>query len=531
MNNGKICVSVCAETAEEMIAKIKQAEEFADVIEVRFDCLQPDQISNFRSQISDLNFETPLLATFRSHEQGGLRSLSIDQRIKFWRSGPGEFWGGDLEEDVFNESEAWPNRIISQHDLIGIPADLDAAYDRTAASGADIIKLAITANDITDCLPVWKLLELANTESTRLIPIAMGEAGKWTRILGLAHGAFMTYASLGSGDETAPGQVTARDLVEVYRVKELSRDTQMFGVIGDPVAQSLSPYMHNPAFAERGVNAVFLHLTVKNLDEFMRRMVKPESREIELNLGGFSVTMPHKQAIIPHLDAIDPTAAAIGAVNTVKITDGKLTGYNTDAHGFITPLKAIFGDVKDAKIAVFGAGGAARACVYALKQEGADVTVFARDAVKGKAFADELGVRFSKIPNFKSEISDLKFEISNDQGSQPKDQSPKTEDQRPKTVLADFDILVDATPLGMKGPHENDSLFTADEMQGLKFVYDLVTKTTDTPLIAEARKAGIPAIGGLDMLIAQGCKQFEIWTGQAAPAELMRDSLVARMPK
>ncbi len=504
MNNGKICVSVCAETADEMIAKIKQAEEFADVIEVRFDCLQPDQISNFRSQISDLNFETPLLATFRSHEQGGLRSLSIDQRIKFWRSGPGEFWGGDLEEDVFNESEAWPNRIISQHDLIGVPADLDAAYDRTAASGADIIKLAITANDITDCLPVWKLLELANTESTRFIPIAMGEAGKWTRILGLAHGAFMTYASLGSGDETAPGQVTARDLVEVYRVKELDKDTKVFGVIGDPVAQSLSPYMHNPAFAERGVNAVFLHLTVKNLDEFMRRMVKPESREIELNLGGFSVTMPHKQAIIPHLDAIDPTAAAIGAVNTVKITDGKLTGYNTDAHGFITPLKAIVGDVKDAKIAVFGAGGAARACVYALKADGAEVTVFARDSVKGNAFALEFGISFREFS--KSGVE--------------------------KTYLgSEFDIIVDATPLGMKGPYENDSLFTADELKGLKFVYDLVTKTTDTPLIAEARKAGIPAIGGLEMLIAQGCKQFEIWTGLEAPAELMRDSLVARMPK
>ena len=117
-----------------------------------------------------------------------------------------------------------------------------------------------------------------------------------------------------------------------------------------------------------------------------------------------------------------------------------------------------------------------------------------------------------------------KFEISNDQG-----QRPKTEDQRLKTRLSDFDILVDATPLGMKGPYESDSLFTADGLAGLKFVYDLVTKTTDTPLIAEAKKAGIPAIGGLDMLIAQGCKQFEIWTGHEAPAELMRDSLAARM--
>lgn len=531
MNNGKICVSVCAKTADEMIAKIKQAEEFADVIEVRFDCLRKDQISNFESEILNLINDVHILATFRSAEQGGKTTASVPERKEFWRSIRGKYWGGDFEEDVFDVSNGFSNRIISQHDFVGDSADLDVTYEKLADSDAGIIKLAVTANDITDCLPAWKLIERATAENQKIIPIGMGDAGKWTRILGLAHGAFMTYASLESGDETAPGQVTARDLVEVYRVKGLDKNTQVFGVIGDPIAQSLSPYMHNPAFADRGVNAVFISLLVKDLDEFIRRMVKPETREVELNFGGFSVTMPHKQAIMRHLDVIDPTANAIGAVNTVKITDGKLTGYNTDAHGFITPLKAKFGDVKNARVAVFGAGGAARACVYALKQEGSDVTVFARDAAKGAAFANQFRVKFSEISNSKSEISkseseisDLKFEISNDQ-------SPKTEDQRPKTALSDFDILVDATPLGMKGPYENDSLFEADELAGLKFVYDLVARTTDTPLIAEAKKAGIPAIGGLDMLIAQGCKQFEIWTGLEAPPDLMRDSLVARMPK
>ena len=520
MNNGKICVSVCAETADEMIAKIKQAEEFADVIEVRFDCLQTNEISNLRSKISSLESNVPLLATLRSQEQGGQRAVKLDERMDFWSSNSKDFWGGDFEKDIFDASAGWQNRIISEHNFIGVSTSLETNYEQmAAASGADAIKLAVTANDITDCLRVWKLLERAEGHNKHFTPIAMGDAGKWTRILGLAHGAFMTYASLESGDETALGQVTARELVEIYRVKELDKDTKVFGVIGDPVSQSLSPYMHNPAFVDRGVNAAFIPLLVKNIDEFIRRMVKPETREVELNFAGFSVTMPHKQAIIPHLDAIDPTAKAIGAVNTVKITDGKLTGYNTDAHGFITPLKAKYGDVKDAKVAVFGAGGAARACVYALQQEGAEVTVFARDAVKGNAFAGEFGVKFSEILNFKSQISDTE------------NPNPKTQNQRPKTILSDFDILVDTTPLGMKGPHENDSLFTADELTGVKFVYDLVTKTTDTSLIAEAKKAGVPSTGGLDMLIAQGCKQFEIWTGLEAPAELMRASLVARMPK
>ena len=508
MNNGKICVSVCAETADEMIAKIKQAEEFADMIEVRFDCL-PE--SEFESTFDKLpTVEQTYLLTYRPKEQGGPRPITMDDRIKFWfkaaRKMKRHRFLFDHEFDTaFRMNLIDKVVIVSFHYFSGVPTDLDAEYDLISRlSGRKPIKIATASTDITDSIPIWKLLTTAHAENRHFIPIAMGEAGKWTRILGLAHGAFMTYASLEAGDETAPGQITVRDLIEVYRVKELDKNTQVFGVIGDPIAQSLSPYLHNPAFVDRGLNAVFLSLLVKDIDEFMRRMVKPETREVELNFGGFSVTMPHKQAIIPYLDSIDPTAKAIGAVNTVKITDGKLTGYNTDAHGFITPLKANSGDLKDARVAVFGAGGAARACVYALKQEGADVTVFARDAAKGTVFAEEFGVEFSEITSLRSEISNF--------GS-------------------NFDILVDTTPLGMTGSYENDALFTADELSGLKFVYDLVTRSTDTPLIAEAKKAGISAIGGLNMLIAQGCKQFEIWTGIEAPEELMRGSLVARMPK
>ena len=501
MNNGKICVSVCAEKADEMIAKIKQAEEFADVIEVRFDCLPESEIDKVFEQLP-LTDKTYLM-TYRPDDQGGRRPITMDERVDFWfrtllKIEKHKFLIDHEFDTDFRMHLIASIIIVSFHDFSDISRDLDADYDLLSRlSRKKPLKFAVKANDITDGIAVWKLLAIAKSEKKQFIPIAMSDAGKWTRILGLAHGAFMTYASLETGDETAPGQVTARDMVEVYRVKELDENTQVFGVIGDPIAQSLSPYMHNPAFAELGMNSVFIPLLVKNIDEFMRRMVRRETREVELNFGGFSVTMPHKQSIMLHLDAIDPTAKAIGAVNTVKIIDGKLTGYNTDAHGFIIPLKENYGDVKNARVAVFGAGGAARACVYALKLEGADVTVFARDPTKGKAFAVEFGVRSSES----SDLSD------------------------------GFDILVDTTPLGMKGLQENESLFTADELSGVKFVFDLVTKLTDTPLVAEAKKAGIPAIGGLEMLIAQGEKQFEIWTGKAAPAGLMRNSLIARLPK
>jgi len=208
-----------------------------------------------------------------------------------------------------------------------------------------------------------------------------------------------------------------------------------------------------------------------------------------------------------HLDDIDDTAKKIGAVNTVRIDGGKLIGYNTDAHGFITPLKAQFGDLKNACVAVLGAGGAARACVYALNAEGADVTVFARDLQKAHTFAEEFNIEAKQFSSGPIGVGSVKW------------------------LLDSLDIIVNATPLGMKGALENMSPFTSEQLQGVKFVYDLVTLARDTPLISEAKKAGIPTIGGVEMLITQGVRQFEIWTGRDAPADVMRQSVMSRLTK
>lgn len=500
MNNGKICIPVCSETAAGLVAEISRAAELADIVEVRFDCLSPSELSLAILTISGTKFGKPLIATFRSPNEGGHGSASLAERMEFWRDLPGGFANCDLEADVAEMAGELPNRIVSFHDFEGVPENISSVYEDLSSLG-DIVKLAVRVDDATDAIPLWKLIDRAKADGKKIIPVAMGDAGKWTRILGLAHSAYLTYASSETGSETAPGQITAHDMLGIYRVKELNPETAVFAVLGDPIAQSLSPYMHNPAFVASGMNAVFMPLLVKDIGNFLRRMVKAESREVEMNFGGFSVTMPHKQSIMPFLDAVDPTAAAIGAVNTVKIDNGKLIGFNTDAPGFITPLKAKFGDLNGARVAVFGAGGAARAVAYALKQENADVTVYARDGQKAKALADEFGVRSASIPA----IGDSSSRLAND-----------------------HDIVVNATPLGMKGPYEGETLFTADQFSGVKFVYDLVTKATDTPIICEAKQAGVPTLGGIEMLIAQGMRQFEIWTGNAAPEETMRAAAFAR---
>lgn len=507
MNDGKICVSVCAENAEEFQKKISEAAEFADVIELRFDCLNENvfnptdvnETQKFLQKIFQNNFGKIFLSTFRPKEQGGKRNLTKEERDYFWSSGFDGDWA-DLEEDIVEDSFywLWDTRICSYHNFETVPENLNQIYERLKSAETDVIKIAVQADDITDAIPVWKLLEKAKSENKKIVPIAMGEAGKWTRILGLAHGAFLTYASLETGGETAPGQISARDLIETYRVKELNEQTEIYGVLGGNTSYSQSPYMQNAAFKSADLNAVFLPLQVKNLDEFIRRMVRAETREIDLNFKGFSVTIPHKQAIVKHLDFVDEAAREIGAVNTVKIIDGKLYGYNTDAHGFIEPLKNSYGDLRGAKAAILGAGGAARACVYALKKDGARVTVFARDLEKAANLTNQFQINLSQLPNTNRQ-------------------------------LQDFDIIVNTTPLGTKGELENETIVTAEQLAGVNLVYDLVYNPFQTRLMAEADKVNVPKIGGMAMLVAQGAKQFEIWTGKTAPVKEMSAAILKRL--
>jgi 3-dehydroquinate dehydratase/shikimate dehydrogenase len=542
-----IVVSVWGKTADEMIAGIKQAEEFADVIEVRFDSLEESEFDKTIEQISILDCEKPFLATFRpKNEHSRITPSKIiyeseeakELHLKF----SGERWQGwfkilnltnikyvDLERDIqgclfwdcvlmeFAENQDEKNEILqekrlvgklggrelifSEHFFEGEQIDLEKIYRDLAVEeehkkGTEefgkfytaLLKIAAQTDDISDGLTLWNLLKIAEVENRKLIPIAMGEAGKWTRILGLAYGAPMTYASLETGKEAAPGQISAKDLRDVYRVKELTEATEIYGVIGDPVKYSLSPYMQNGAFKTAGVDAVFIPFEVKDLSRFVTEFI-PESG---INLSGFSITIPHKQAIIPFLDEIDETAQVIGAVNTVKIVDGKLRGFNTDAHGFITPLKKALNDLTGKKAAILGAGGAARACIYALQKEGVEVTVFARDVEKAQPLKEQFSIKIEQL------------RTTNDE-------------------LRTMDIVINATPLGTKGENEDKTIAVAEQLKGVTLAYDLVYNPNVTRFMREASEAGVPhVLSGLDMLAEQGAQQFKIWTGQTAPLDEMK---------
>ena len=504
MTHGRICISVHATTIADLNEKIRTAVGKADLIEVRYDYLDPDELAAddpeklraSMARVADALANTPSITTFRPQENGGHRAISHLERENFWRAGY-ETELADLEQDAveWSLSRPWRERICSFHDFNGVPDDLGLTFQRLASTQVDIVKIAAQVDDAADAIPVWKLLQ---NSTVKVIPIAMGEAGKWTRILGLAHGAPITYASLDSTNAIAPGQISAAELDNVYRVKQLDRETKIFGIVAGDTTYSQSPYMHNAAFKAAGLNSVFVPFQVRDLDAFVRRMVRPDSREVDLDFGGLSVTNPHKQAIIEHLDEIDPTARSIGAVNTVKVDGRKLIGFNTDAAGFLAPLEDKLGDFAGARAAVVGAGGAARACIFALKNAGAEVTLYARNAEKARALVDEFDIAFARLPG--------------------------VDGKRIQT-----DILVNATPLGTRGPNEGETVATADEIRGVRLVYDLVYNPTETRLLREATIAGCDTLGGLDMLVAQGVKQFEIWTGRDAPLAQMRSAILERL--
>jgi 3-dehydroquinate dehydratase/shikimate dehydrogenase len=499
----RICVPVCVQRASELPAAIESATRLADLIELRLDYLADDDRGQALAFLREYlkHASSPIVLTFRAAEQGGQSTSDPEACRSFWTSliriAGSAFLDLELDlaisfaaEGSLEESPIdWSRVICSHHDFDGVPSDLDRIYERMAATPARILKIAVLADDAIDCLPIFRLLERAQREGRELIAIAMGQAGVMTRILGPSRGSFLTYGSTDDESATAPGQLTARALREVYRIDKIDHETEVIGLIGNPVGHSLSPHIHNAALETAGINAVYIPFEVRDAGEFMRRMAHPGSRELEWNLRGLSVTAPHKSAVMNSLDWIDSAAREIGAVNTIVIRGNELHGHNTDADGFITPLKRKFSSLGNARCAIVGAGGGARAALWALRREGADVALFVRDLDKAQLVSRELSV-----------------------DSYPVSAEP----------FAGFDLVVNATPLGTRGVREQDTVAVAKQLRGVRLAYDLVYNPLETRFMREASSAGCETLGGIEMLLAQAAEQFKLWIGYEPDFEVMR---------
>jgi 3-dehydroquinate dehydratase/shikimate dehydrogenase len=374
--------------------------------------------------------------------------------------------------------------ILSFHDFRATKR-LEETLEKMLAYPADFYKLVSTATTLSDNVTMIKFLA-KESDKHSLICMCMGEQGIISRVLGVRAGSIFTFASAGVGEETAPGQVTAQELRNVYRIEQVDAATRVYGVAGDPVAHSLSPAIMNAAFRRENVNAVYLALHAKTLKDLLNCV-----RQIPIH--GISVTMPYKQAILSHLDNTDSHTTKIGACNTVvRAQDGKLYGFNTDAAGVVRPLERRLTTLEGARILVLGAGGAARAAVFGLKERGCEVYIMNRTAGPAQKLARQARARFLKRADLKK--------------------------------LA-FDVIVNATPVGMGNTRESP---LQDKEINARYVFDMVYDPPETRLLKLARERGAQIIPGIEMFVHQAARQFEIWTGKPAPAdEMLRVVLLA----
>lgn len=474
-----LCVTVTAPTTAEL-RKRRDLAAGADLVELRL-----DSVSDPNAAGALAGRRVPVIVTCRPAWEGGQFTGSEEDRRRLLTEA---FTLGAEYVDVewrarFDDliARAGGQRIVlSAHDFDGVPADFAERAHAMRATGADVVKLAVKTTRLADCLP---LVGLASQGKGRggLVLIGMGEHGLATRVLPGRFGSMWTYA----GSQSELGQLSAQTLVEEYGFRTLTDATDIYGIVGRPVAHSVSPAMHNAAFRSARLDAVYLPFPAVDADDFV-------TFARALGIKGASVTTPYKIALADRVDESDAVARRIGAINTIRLENGRWIGGNTDASGFLEPLRPRV-PLAGTRVAVLGAGGASRAVAIALASGGAVLTIHARDARRAKEVAMLAGARVGPWPAERDS----------------------------------WDLLVNCTPIGMH-PHGDQTPLGADRLTG-RWVYDLVYNPPVTRLLREAATAGCETISGLEMLVAQAHEQFHWWTGVRPAAGVMREAALRRL--
>ena len=478
-----IIVSITGPTASLARQQVRASERYADLIEFRLDLLGGEKALDLLRVANK-----PVIATCRSEKEGGAFRGTENERWALLRAAAhvGAAYV-DVELDVAERMAAFRAEhpktriILSHHDVGGVLRDASALFERMKQFDPYVMKLAYTAHDAGDITRARTFLTFARRHRRRAVAVAMGEFGEATRVLFTKFGGWATYAAPDRGAVAAPGQISASVVTTVYRVRRIDAATKVYGVIGNPLVQSKGVLLHNPLFKKYGVNAVYCRFPVIDVGSFMQ--------ECAPLLHGFSVTIPHKQTVLPMVDEVDEPAAAIGAVNTVLRKRGKWFGTNTDAAGALDAMETKV-RVKGKHVLVLGAGGAARAIVFEARRRGAVVFVANRTEERARRVADEFGCTF--VP-----MSDL--------------------------AATDFDIFANATSVGMV-PHVDSSPVPKAILRN-KVVFDVVYNPPITKLLREARRVGAVIVPGTEMYINQAAMQFGLYTGIRPARAVLRKVL------
>jgi 3-dehydroquinate dehydratase/shikimate dehydrogenase len=487
----RICAVAACQTAREMAQQIPIGLRETATVELRLDWLRSDsERGKLLRWLGEQKFRgARFLATCRRRVAGGEFGGDIQAEL-FWlmeaRRAGCEWCDVEVEterelpDQSIREYAVPPRVMLSLHDFDRTPK-LPESVSCPPRGEVDVVKIATSAKTISDSV---RLLRLAR-RSRCFVAVPMGEIGFPGRLLALREGSALAYAPI--GEATAPGQVGLRELKHLYRAHLLTRRTEVYGVIGDPIRHSLSPLMHNTGFVARKQNAVYLPFLVHDLKDFLGTIP-------DFGVCGFSVTIPHKEKILKYLADCDRLAADIGAVNTVVVRrNGSLYGLNTDYVGVLGALERRM-KLRASRVLVFGAGGSARAAAFALARAGSQVFICSRrnSAAKGLARA----VEGEAIP-------------------------------RRALRSENFDAILNTTPVGMH-PHENETPLSLQELR-CDLVMDLIYRPLQTKLLKLAKQKGIATVSGLDMFLAQGFAQWEIWMETKPPEAAMRRAVLRKL--
>jgi 3-dehydroquinate dehydratase/shikimate dehydrogenase len=464
-----VCVTVAGSTMAELRARRDEASRLANLVEVRL-----DGVADASPAGAVQGAKVPIVVACHPAWEGGRFDGAEEERRRLlaaafdagaawvdveWRAGFTEFFSGPRAERT----------VVSSHAFDGVPDDLALQYREMRATGAAIVKIAVQPHRLSDMAPLFALGQ--TIAAGRTILIAMGARGLATRILAAHLGSAWTYA----GDETAVGQVSAARMIADFKIGRIGPRSDIYAVVGSPIAHSLSPAMHNAGFDQAGIDAVYVPLDAADADDVL------EAAEF-LHLQGISVTSPFKVSLMEteRVNHVDAVTARVGALNTLRPNAGGWEATNTDVAGFLVPLAAEIG-LQGCRVTILGAGGAARAAAVALGDARAKVSVSARrgdQATAVAALGSGTAVAFPPI-----------------RGS--------------------WDVLINATTattLGVGNPGRERPIIDEDLLAEGSVVYDLVYWPPVTPLMAAAARAGCRTLGGLPMLVEQAERQFEWWT-------------------
>ncbi|MFI4876884.1 MAG: shikimate dehydrogenase [Blastopirellula sp. JB062] len=484
-----ICVSIGRGRHKHVIAEHRHLVDLGvKLVELRLDYI--NGTIKLKRLLTDR--PGPVLITCRREQDGGRWAGMEAERQMVLRTAIVD--GADyvdIEEDIAANIPRYGStkRIISYHNFRETPADIEAIHERMCQLDPDIVKLATMANSPHDNI---RMLNLARRSDVPTVALCMGDMGTPTRILGAKYGVPITYSTYSNERTLAPGQIGYQQMRDVYGYEQINAETEIYGVIADPIGHSLSPQLHNACFREQGANRCYLPFRVPR--EHLTSFIEEDCAALEIK--GLSVTIPHKESIVRLIKKPDSAVAGIGAANTILFDEEGPSGFNSDCAAAMASLETAFPHDTDDPLAnktalVLGSGGVAKAIAWGLKNRGVDVIIASRTDENAEDLANALECR-----------------------------AVSWEDRGLERV----DILINGTPVGMH-PNVNESPIDKVRLRAGMVVFDTVYNPEQTLLIKEARQRDCRVVTGVDMFVRQAALQYKMFTGVEPSRDLMRDTL------